>query len=135
MTGTTTKQRGATEMESTFEATVSVKECAEIGSGRNAFGEDALQALKDALNAYGMECTVEYTNATRKSAKIKIRHSEPWEAKQARTRNAGRPRKHRDQGVTLEWLESHSVSEGMEALGNVSRRTYYRRLAEMRETA
>lgn len=123
----------------TFSATVSLKTCAEsldIGHGltsRKESGVEALEALAYVLRAYGMDVDIEQTSKA--SANIKIRHPERWEAESVRVRNPyGRPRKQKVSTVSLEWLDSHTVEEGMEALG-VSRRTYYRRLKEMRESA
>lgn len=120
-----------------FEVTLRVGECV----GRSAtdefasrsHGREALEAFADVLRAYGMDVSAEYTTSG-KQAKLTIRHPETHEAERIRNRNPqGRPKRARDyHGVTLEWLESHSVEDGMKALG-VSRRTYYRRLEELRE--
>lgn len=116
----------------TFEASVNLRECVELDENEvlTETGAEALEVLASTLRAYGM--TVE-VSTTRSSAKIRICHPEPHEAARLRNRGGGRPRKSRDyRGVTLAWLESHSVDEGMHALGDVSRRTYYRRLEELR---
>lgn len=120
----------------TFETTINTSECADINSGSyalNKYGPQALEFFAEVLRASGMSVELEFTNATQRRAKIKIGHDGIGATKRARTRNAGRPRARHDGSVTLDWLESHSVEEGMQALGNVSRRTYYRRLAEMRK--
>jgi hypothetical protein len=126
------------EMENTheFELTLSVRECAEhygeFGT-TSVYGAEALEMFSKALEAYGLEVTTSYTSSG-KRATLTVRHPEASEAKRVRNRNPqGRPKRARDyHGVTLEWLESHSVEDGMKALG-VSRRTYYRRLEELRE--
>ena len=119
----------------TFEATLSLRECVELEEGEvlRETGAAALEVLAETLRAYGMAVEV---SATSNSAKIRICHPEAHEAKRLRNRGGGRPRKSHDyKGVTLDWLESHSVDEGMHALGDVSRRTYYRRLEELRAKA
>ena len=116
----------------TFEATLNLRECVELEEGEvlRETGAAALEVFAETLRAYGMAVEV---NATRSSATIRICHPEAHEAKKLRNRGGGRPRKSHDyRGVTLAWLESHSVDEGMHALGDVSRRTYYRRLGELR---
>lgn len=117
-----------------FEVTLRVGECAESSGTHREFGKEALETFAQVLSAYGMEVTTSYT-ASGKQAKLTVKHPEKQKADALRNRNPyGRPKKERDyNGVTLEWLESHSVAEGMEALGNVSRRTYYRRLEELRQ--
>jgi hypothetical protein len=122
-----------------FEVTLRVGECVgrsvtdEFAS--RSHGREALEAFADVLRAYGMDVSTEYTTSG-KQAKLTVRHPEAFKAESARNRNpSGRPRKPRVYGVTLEWLCTHSVEEGMQALGGVSRRTYYRRLAELREKA
>ena len=124
----------------TFSVTVSVKECAERDheSHTNSYGRDALEELQRALEAYGMGCSVEYSSGGGR-ATIKLDHMEPWNAKLARTRDAGpKPRPvnwPEESGTTdrerLAWCTSKSVDEIAEALG-VSRRTAQRRLAELR---
>lgn len=128
-------------MENTreFEVTLRVGECAERETSdvfaRSQTGSEALETFAQVLRAYGMDVSTEYTTSG-KQAKLTVRHPEAHEAESVRSRNpSGRPRKPRDYGVSLEWLCAHSVEEGMNALGGVSRRTYYRRLAELREKA
>lgn len=123
-------------MENTrvFEVTVSVKECRESSATDvhipPRYGKDALDELVKVLKAYGLEVETD-TKGSR--VKIRICHPEADQAERLRNRGGGRPKKRRVYDVSLEWLESHSVEEGMEALGGVSRRTYYRRLEEMRQ--
>ena len=121
-------------MENTrvFESTLSLRECVELDENGmlTETGAAALEVLAETLRAYGMAVEV---STTRSSATIRICHPEPHEAKKLRNRGGGRPRKSHDyKGITLDWLASHSVDEGMHALGDVSRRTYYRRLEELR---
>ena len=119
----------------TFEATLSLRECVELSENGMVTEREAeaLEVLASTLRAYGMAVEV---SATSNSAKIRICHPEAHEAKRLRNRGGGRPRKSRDyNGHTLEWFEAHSPEEGMHALGDVSRRTYYRRLEELRAKA
>ena len=125
-------------MENTneFRATIAIESCMEsYGTAglATARGDEALGMLQKALRAYGMGC--ELRKGPRGTVEIVIEHAEPWKAAEARTRRAGRPKKYARRDVDLAWLESHSVEEGREALGNVSESTYYRRLREMRKTA
>lgn len=64
------------------------------------------------------------------------------ELKVKRTRNAGRHRKtpdynspldNLDAADALDWIESHTVEEGMKALGGVSRAVYYRRKKSLKQ--
>lgn len=121
------------ENTKTFEVTLNVRECAETDDGYlTASGAEALEEFAEVLKAYGMVVESEYTPSG-KRAKIKIWHPEANEAKKLRNRGGGRHRKNHDyNGLTLEWFESHSIEEGMQALGNVSRRTYYRRINELK---
>lgn len=128
-------------MENTheFSVTLRVGECSERETSdifaRSQGGREALETFAQVLRAYGMDVSTEYTTSG-KQAKLTVRHPEAHEAESVRSRNpSGRPRKPRDYGVSLEWLCSHSVEKSMNALGGVSRRTYYRRLAELREKA
>ena len=116
---------------------ISVRECMDVGNGERwtlggrKSGMEALEYMADVLRAYGLEVEVTRSKAGG-TASLSIAHPEPYEAETLRNRGGGRPKERRTYGVSLEWLESHSVEEGMEALGGVSRRTYYRRLKEMR---
>lgn len=124
----------------TFSVTVSLNECVEYdhNTHTNSYGGIALEELKHALNAYGIGCDFEYSSGGGR-ATIKIDHMEPWDAKRARTRHAGRPKKNErwpeESGATdrerLAWCTSQSVDELADALG-VSRRTAQRRLADLR---
>lgn len=120
-----------------FEVTLRVAECEERSAtdpfASKAHGREALETFAAVLRAYGMDVSAEYT-ASGKQAKLTVGHPETHKAERIRNRNPyGRPKRAKDyHGATLEWLESHSVEEGMHALGDVSRRTYYRRLEELR---
>ena len=105
---------------------------------RTVSGAEALDMFAKVLEAYGMEVTKE--SVYRGNATISIRHPTPLNAESLRNRGGGRRMKDvsyrsplymLDDAQTLEWLESHTVAEGMEALG-CSRRTYYRRLESLR---
>lgn len=123
----------------TFEGRIDLWECSEgwsDGATPTAQGMTALTQLAEALEAYGMAVRV---TRHERYATIKIDHMQPWEAEQARTRRAGRPRKGTwpaDLGATdaerLEWCESHTLEELQDALG-CSRRTAQRRIAELRQ--
>lgn len=132
------------EMENTelFELSFNVKDCterrAEGGITRES-GAEALETFASVLKAYGLDVSANYS-ASGKRATIRIWHPEPLEAERLRNRNGGRNRKRKPtdspaQGLEgsdlLEWLERHTPQEGMEALG-CSRRTYFRRLRELR---
>lgn len=124
-----------------FSVCLQLRECKEQredGTGR-MFGMDALDAFADVLAAFGMG--VEIEQVSKAKATLRVCHPAKDEARQARTRNAGRPSgRHfyaEEMGTTdaerLAWLESHTPEEGMAALGGVSQRTYYRRLATLRK--
>ena len=127
---------------STFEVTISLRECVELdgeGGPITAQGAEALETFAAVLEAYGLDVSAEYTTSG-KRAKISIRHPEAHQAKRLRSRGGGRRAKAKpsdspvhgmDSAETLEWLEGHSVAEGMKALG-CSKRTYYRRLEALR---
>lgn len=114
-----------------FTATLDLSSCRH--DVKSSDGVDALFQLKLALNAYGIEFSYE-TSDDSPSATIKLRHLDPAQAARTVHRNAGR-KKLLTNTVSLDWLESHTVEEGMEALGNVSRRTYFRRLADLRKSS
>lgn len=124
-----------------FEVSLQLRECKEQESDGTGcvFGEEALEAFADVLRAYGMVVDVERTSKAK--ATLRVEHPIKTEAERVRKRSTGRPRKAHaypmEMGTTdaerLAWLESHTPEEGMAALGDVSRRTYYRRLALLRE--
>ena len=126
----------------TFEVTLSVKECAEHygNDGEYAkYGADALDMFARVLKQYGMEVSTEYVPSG-KRAKISIRHPSALNAEKLRNRNGGRSRMMKPTNSPvlglagselLEWMEEHTTQEGMKALG-CSRRTYFRRLKELR---
>ena len=126
----------------TFEVTLNVKECAEHygdGGEHAKYGAEALETFTRVLEQYGLEVSTEYVPSG-KRAKISIRHPSAWNAKKLRNRNGGRSRIPKPVNSPalglegkdlLEWLEEHTIQEGMEALG-CSRRTYFRRLKELR---
>lgn len=112
----------------------------ESGGVYDVEGEGALKELRLLLEAYG--CEVE-TLRDEKGGLTRLRIKCPgvFEARKLRNRGGGRPPKHRPEGSPLgmmvgrrelEWLESHTVEEGVAALG-VTERTYYRRLATLRK--
>ena len=128
----------------TFTLTANLKSFSETyaidkhGITMSKSGAEALDMFTKALEAYGMEVSTE--SLSRGNVKISIRHPEHWEAERLRNRGGGRRMKDvssksplymLDDAQTLEWLESHTVTEGMEALG-CSKRTYYRRLETLR---
>lgn len=103
-------------------------------------GEGALKELGLLLEAYG--CDVETLRDEKGGlTRLLIKSPGVLEARRLRNRGGGRPPKHRPEGSPLgnmtgrrelEWLESHTVAEGVAALG-VTERTYYRRLATLRK--
>ena len=106
-----------------------------------AQGMEALRRLARSLEALGIE--VEASPDLRGGdAKVVIRYPGTYEAKHMAKRGGRRrgrvPSDSPVYGLTareaLEWLEAHDPSEGASALG-VSRPTYYRRLAELRDYA
>jgi hypothetical protein len=117
---------------------VSVRECEDHGTDEYGMeidrksGIEALEYMADVLRAYGLEVEVTRSKAGG-TVSLSIAHPEPYEAETLRNRGGGRPKERRTYGVSLDWLESHTVEEGMEALGVKSRSTYYRRLREIRE--
>lgn len=123
----------------TFTARIDLWACSERWSDgiTTAKGTGALEEFGRVLESYGMGVSIRREG---QYATIKIDHMQPWEAKQARTRNAGRPRKLTPwpsrMGETdderLAWAESHTLDELQAALG-CSRRTAQRRLAELRK--
>ena len=106
----------------------------------HADGEGALEELRFLLEAYG--CEVETLHDENGGlTRLLIRCPDVFEARRLRNRGGGRPPKGLPEGSPLgllsgrqelEWLESHTVEEGVAALG-VTVRTYYRRLAALRK--
>ena len=116
----------------TFEVTLNVRECVEReGEITTASGAEALQMFAEVLRAYGLDVSANYSSSG-KRASVSIRHPEAHQAIRLRKRGGRKPEPKDYKGVTLDWLESHSIEEGMHALGDVSRRTYYRRIGELR---
>lgn len=131
-------------MENTevFELSFNVKDCTERHAWEGLSqesGANALETFANVLRAYGMDVSTDYTPSG-KRATIKICHPERLEAERLRNRNGGRNRMRKPTDSPalglegrdlLDWLEEHTAQEGMEALG-CSRRTYFRRLKELR---
>lgn len=117
----------------TFCVTVETRECIDQPTevfGTSAYGTEALETMAEVLRAYGLAVNVEYTTKSKARACVTIEHPEAYEAKRLRSRGGGRP-KIQDVDRSLEWFESRSVEDGMRELG-VSKRTYYRRMAQAR---
>lgn len=107
------------------------------------FRRDDFEKLAESLDALGIVFNYEISQSG-KTAKVSASFPDKYDAKQARTRNAGRPSK----GIRpphdsifncdttcvefLEWQSSHTAEEGMEQLG-LPRATYFRRLSKIRE--
>lgn len=112
-----------------IEITVNVAACESHDSEtmRRTNGAETLDLLARTLRAYGIDVDVLQSG---RSATIKLDTLTPPNAERARTRNAGRTKKYAYR-YTLEELEAMGADEGCKRLG-CSKRTYYRRLAEMR---
>lgn len=119
---------------------IQYREPLEGGTAYEIDGEGALKELRLLLEAYG--CEVEAPRDERGGqTSLLIKCPSVLEARRLRSRGGGRPPKGRPEGSPLglrygrrelEWLESHTVEEGIAALG-VTERTYYRRLAALRK--
>ena len=100
--------------------------------------ERALGDLGDLLSGLGIDLevgTVESNTGSDPFVSLDFKYDAEG-LRTMRTRNAGRHRKEPGSGspldgldaaAALEWLDAHTVAEGMEALGGVSRTVYYRR--------
>lgn len=105
--------------------------------------EEALADLKELLCGLGIDLEIRTSESdTGQAPYVSLNFKyDPEELRARRTRNAGRPRKEPgngspldglDAGAALEWLDAHTVAEGMEALGDISRSAYYRRKRSLR---
>lgn len=105
--------------------------------------EVALDDLKELLCGLGIDLEIRSTESdTGQSPYVSLNFKYDQEDLRARrTRNAGRPRKEPgddspldglDAAAAIEWLDAHTVAEGMDALGGVSRSVYYRRKRSLR---
>ena len=108
------------------------------------FRRDELEHLVEVMRAMGIDVACDVSRSGR-SAKVSVSGlPDAYDAKVRRTRNAGRRPRRADiphgsifnSETTCEeflaWQDSHSAAEGMEQLG-LTRSTYFRRLANMRE--
>lgn len=106
--------------------------------------EKELNDLIDLLSGFGVNFKIETIEA--KDGKGEIMQAlfvyDDLEVEKKRTRNAGRrsktpsfdsPLRSLDAAHALEWLDSHTVEEGMEELGGVSRAVYYRRKKSLKQ--
>lgn len=106
--------------------------------------EEELNDLSDLLSGFGINFEIE--TLTEEDGKGEIMYAlftyDDLEVEERRTRNAGRrsktpsfdsPLRPLDAAHALEWLDSHTVEEGMEALGGVSRAVYYRRKKSLKQ--
>lgn len=106
--------------------------------------EKELNDLSDLLSGFGINFEIE--TLMKEDGKGEIMYAlftyDDLEVKERRTRNAGRrsktpsfdsPLRSLDAAHALEWLDSHTVEEGMEALGGVSRAVYYRRKKSLKQ--
>ena len=106
--------------------------------------EEELNDLSDLLSGFGINFEIE--TLTEEDGKGEIMYAlftyDDLEVEERRTRNAGRrsktpsidsPLRSLDAAHALEWLDSHTVEEGMEALGGVSRAVYYRRKKSLKQ--
>lgn len=116
------------------------KRCAFTAS---RFRREDFERFAESLSELGIGFEYELSQSG-KTATVSASFPDKHDAKQARTRNAGR----RSKGTFpprgsifnidttcaefLEWLDGHTAEEGMEQLG-LSRATYFRRLAKIRE--
>lgn len=106
--------------------------------------EKELNDLADLLSGFGINFEIE--TLTKEDGKGEIMYAlftyDYLEVEEKRTRNAGRrsktpsidsPLRSLDAAHALEWLDSHTIEEGMEALGGVSRAVYYRRKKSLKQ--
>ena len=90
------------------------------------------------LEALGMAVSLDESDS--KAPRLEISFPDPQEAERLRKRGGGRPKKLAwsdfapwELPQELAWYESHDEADGMERMGGVSRRTYYRRLSDLRK--
>ena len=113
--------------------------------------ERAIHEFAGLLRSLGMEATVQESRTTGETV-LQVKHPNRWDASRLRNRGGGKvekpmhpgsPLQGLDDDQKLEWLETHTLEEGSEALGTldaetgkvvpVSRPTYFRRLKALRE--
>ena len=110
--------------------------------GIESRAEFGLEMLCETLQALGLAADV--SEDAEGGQRLVVAFPEPHVAHRAMHRGGGRPKAAKayivdDAGFVmsdreaLAWLESHSVEDGMERMGGVSRRTYYRKLAQLRD--
>lgn len=132
------------ENSNRIELTIDASATAYEWHGNESAPTLGLRTLCETLEALGMAVRLDESDS--EAPRLSIDFPDPYEAEKLRNRGGGRPKAEaftlRDAATglpltsreTLEWLEGHTVDQGREAMGGVSRRTYYRRLSELRRS-